>query len=1358
MTGGSSPGSTSGDPLLPFLPRHVAADILRHAGSSPVGREQRFDAAALFADISGFTPMSEALGRSGTRGTEQLTAILNGYFTRMIDLVHSYRGIVGTFGGDALTIVFPAHGKRSRAPWRAVACALDMQLAMAGYDAVPTTAGTFRLEAKIGLGAGDVLSTTVGDPATRLEYVVAGSAIDRCADAEHHAAPGEVVAHAGLMARCPGIEGDWGADGFARVTGMRPRPARSRPAPLPRSPVEAVPTLAAYLHRVIAERLLAGLGSFVDEHRRLTVLFVGFNGPDYSRRDAAARLQAYLGPAIEIITRYDGHLHQVETGDKGSLYIAFFGAPVSHEDDEERALRAALELRELPGDGVRIGVASGWTFCGCVGSPERQEYSAVGDTMNLAARLMQAAGPQEILLGGAIGERARRAVRLDLRAPIAVKGKSRPVPVAALVGRATRLRAPGDRKFPLPMVGRERERASLVDALETARGGQGRIVAIAGEAGIGKSRLVAELLRAADARGVDTFTGACQSYGQTTVYLPWQEIWRRMLGLVPDEPASAATERAKLERSLSALDPGLVPRLPLLAPAVRVPIADNALTGPIEPELRAELLRSLLLGILRRRAAEAPLVLVLEDCHWIDPLSLELLATIGRGISSIPVLLAASYRPSPTERSPVGWAAGLPHVTHLPLGPLVGDDVASLVRAKLRSSFGWTSAVPDAVAELAARAEGNPFYLEETINLLRDRGIEPADADEVAQAAIPDTLSGVVMARIDRLGEREKSTLKVASIIGRLFPDAWVWGSSPELGGETAVGACLEDLTRAELTVLASVEPEPEHLFRHVTTRDVAYESVPHSVRRELHARIGSHVESTYADTLDRYVDTLAHHFGESADSGKQRIYFRRAGDRARATFANAAALDYYARLLPLLEGREHREVLLALGQVREHVGDWQGAEEAYRSVRGSAEAVGDAGGTAESLRALGALLAHQRSPGEGRDLLERALAEFEAEDDADGIVRTLEGLGYAAWKQSDYEASLEHSTEHLRRAELAGDAVGISMAVGQIGLARWARGEHDLALRAFERARDTAVAAGNARGAIHAGNDLAGLHWERGDFAGALDGVRASLAAAEEIGYRHAVAVLTGNAAEIYRRQGELESALALSSRALDLLAELGDSVGIAYQLGNMAITLVAMDRSLEAEQLFDLAIDLARAVESLYFLCEYLHQSAVLLTGLQRHAEAAERNGEALAIAREITRRDVLSPAELLDVSIRRSLGTLTDAGAAAELEHLLAEQAEPAERASAIFELWHTTGQEAHRAAAARLYRELHDESPVAEYRERHLALTGAALEPPAPLPRLHDELVDPDPASVLSRAEEIAAAARAAAAAEPVRAAV
>jgi class 3 adenylate cyclase len=174
-----------------------------------------------------------------------------------------------------------------------------MQDAMVGNDAVATAVGTFRLEAKIGVASGAVLCTTVGDPATRLEYVVAGSAIDLCADAEHHAAPGEVVAHAGLVRRCPGIELAWQEGDFGGVTAIRPRPTRSRSGELPRFPAAARPTLAAYLHPVIAERLRAGLASFVDEHRRLTVLFVGFGGPDYADRDAATELRAYLAPAIE---------------------------------------------------------------------------------------------------------------------------------------------------------------------------------------------------------------------------------------------------------------------------------------------------------------------------------------------------------------------------------------------------------------------------------------------------------------------------------------------------------------------------------------------------------------------------------------------------------------------------------------------------------------------------------------------------------------------------------------------------------------------------------------------------------------------------------------------------------------------------------------------------------------------------------------------------------------------------------------------------------------------------------------------------------------------------------------------------
>jgi class 3 adenylate cyclase/tetratricopeptide (TPR) repeat protein len=1304
----------------------VAEDIFRHPDETPIGREQRFEAAALFADISGFTAISEALARVGKRGAEELAALLNGYFEPMIDLIDRYGGIVGKFGGDAMTVLFPVGRSRSAAARRAVTCALTMQAETKRHAALPTSAGKFGLALKTGLALGRVICTSVGDPAVRLEYVIAGRALDLSAEAEHHAGAGQVVAHASLLDHCTDVVVGERGHGFAEITNLARPPRRVRWRQLPDSDASTRPTFAAYLHPAIAERLETGLEGFVNEHRKVTVLFVGFTGFDYDGDpDVARKLQAYLARVVQVIQGYDGHLRQVEMGDKGSKFIVFFGAPVLHEDDEVRALRCALELRDATDGPVRIGAASGFTFCGRVGSDRRQEYAAVGDTVNLAARLMQAAAVGEILVAGGTDRKVRRMLRLEHQEPIMVKGRSDPVPLSALVGQSgDAVSGTGvEPAHALPMIGRDRELAAAQSKVDRAASGNGQILGIAGEPGIGKSRLGAELLRSATARGFATFAGACQSFASSVAYLPWQQIWRAMFAL--DSTLSVEDQVAKLERALDDLDPTLAPRLPLFAPAVRLAIPDNSLTAALDAELRAELLRALALDTLRRRAERGPLLLLLEDCHWIDPLSRELLVFIARNISTLPVAVVVAYRRWDNQDASPEWAQGFDHFTELRLQPLDPEHVDTLVAAKVDEVFDRTHGVPDAVRRLVARAEGNPFHVEELVNLLRDRDIDLDDEEAIAAAQLPDTLYGLVMARIDQLSEKDKTTLKVASVVGRSFRSSWLAGSSPILGGNRSVRRSLDGLERAQLIALARRRPEFEYLFRHVTTRDVAYESLPFSLRQELHEQVAAYVETAYADTLEQHIDTLAYHFGLSANEGKKRVYLRHAADAAKAGFSNAAALEHYERVLPLVDDSERSVVLRSLGEVKEHVGDWGGAEEAYREGLAVAESTGDVLSAAECRRAHAALLAHQGSFALSRSMLEQAREEFEAEGDSAGVVRTLEALGFVAWEQSDHERSLNYSREHLRRADDADDSIGISMAVEQMGLVYWHRGEHDAAKTAFERALEVATRAGYARGVIHASNDLAGLYWEQGDHARAFEHVRHGLAAAREIGYRHAAGVLIGNAAEICRQRGELTTALALSRRALEIAAELGARRGIASKVGNMALVLSALGRRREAERLLDDAIALARDVDTPYFLCEFLHRSAELLMTQERWAEATARNDEALEVAQAVNRRDVLFPAEILSVRLRLASESIDPARAAKEVGRLARNRATAAEEAAVEYELW-ATGDEAAGHSAARLYKSLHEATPNAEYRERYVLLTGDRLAPPAPLPPLLDDL--------------------------------
>ncbi|MFL6187896.1 MAG: adenylate/guanylate cyclase domain-containing protein, partial [Actinomycetes bacterium] len=513
------------------MPDDVIRTLLRNPHETPLANSEYADAVMLFIDVAGFTPRSEALTKSGSYGTEELTRILNGWLDTMASLVSLYGGAVAEFAGDALTAVFwPGAETRRPTERRAVGCALSMQAEMARFQAVNTRAGTFDLAMKAGLGAGPLLVSIMGDPAIRLGYVLAGPALDRAARAEQHARRGEVVVdhrllQGGLDAEVLERRGPWSV-----VSRLHGSVSPVRPAPVDSVDEGTARRLAPFLHPAIAERLRSGRRDFVNEHRKVTVAFVGV--PELAMDDpgSVAALQRFLAAAVRVIDRYGGHLRQVATGDKGSLLVACFGAPVSHEDDEERAVHCCLELLRLPGGPFRAGVTTGFVYCGEVGSNSRREYSVIGDSVNLASRIMQAARPGQLLIDRPTHERTRHTTVYDELAPIRVKGKSGPIDVWTV--HAVRDRpggSPTTSAIPQALVGRDGEVAGTRALMARARAGEGQVVCLAGEAGIGKSRLGAEVVRMAAALGFAVYTGACRSHGTTTSYLVWRSVWNDLL-------------------------------------------------------------------------------------------------------------------------------------------------------------------------------------------------------------------------------------------------------------------------------------------------------------------------------------------------------------------------------------------------------------------------------------------------------------------------------------------------------------------------------------------------------------------------------------------------------------------------------------------------------------------------------------------------------------------------------------------------------------------------------------------------------------------------------------------------------------
>jgi class 3 adenylate cyclase/tetratricopeptide (TPR) repeat protein len=1310
--GVAAPPSPHGTSLIPYVPRHVLERILRGDVSDRSG-PNRFEAVAMFADMSGYTGMSEAFSPLGAAGAEELSELMNHHLGAAVEVVERFGGSVGLFGGDSMSAIFPVDD-RADAPGRAVACALAIQSGMDRFRALRTRAGTFDLRCKVGLAVGDVLSAVVSAPNGRLEWILAGEAIDASARAEHHARPGEVVCDWGLRARCEGIVVARERGGVTVIERIDPSPEPAPYPPLPTIPLDAVELVRRFVDRSVADRIGSGQRRFVNEHRRLAVVFAGFGEIDVSSAEGAGFLMDRASTALAAAERFDGHLHQIDTGDKGLLAVISFGAPVAHEDDEERALACALQLERSATD-ASIGIAIGLVFCGERGGPGRLEYAATGDTMNVAARLMQLAEPGTILCTDALAPRTRAVAVVRSRPPVPVKGRSVPVPIVEVHGLGRRVPRP-DEEADEQLFGRDLERTQLLEHLDRARDGAGTVVFVSGEAGVGKSRLCVDAAASARSSGFEIHATASSAMDPATPYLSWRPVARSLLGL-DDEVVS------DLVAVVDAIDPSLGWRSPLLGAVVGQTEADTPRTRDLDAETRAELTAALIGDIVAARATVQPRLIWFDDVQWLDPASKDLFIALANRVGSEPVLLLATFRTETDAYHALRWTSEVEPAVRMQLDPLDDGAMHELLAARAGRLLGLTDARAGRIApSLLDRAQGNPFYLEQLLSLCKERGIDPTDRDQVAAAALPVGLHRLALARLDALPQTEQTTLRVASVIGERFAEPWIIGSEPSLGTPATVRRRLGALRRKGFVRPIGDGSRRDHVFAHGIVREAAYTTLSDASRRELHERVARYVEGAFVDDLGPHLGTLAHHYGATRNIPKQRRYFRLAADAATDVFANETAIGWYDRLLPLLEARDAVEVALRLGEVRQLVGGWVDADGAFRSALELAEACGDERGRIRARSAIGYVLAHTGEMVEARDLLDTAVADAERLSDAETLVTTLEHLGFAAWQQGDYDASIAASRRLVEVARAAEDPRAECRALDAMGLAYWRTGAFSRARDAFREAVELAERVNDMKGAVHVANDFAGLLAEEGDLAGAFEQVRRGVDAARAIGYRNAEAVLIGNAGELYRQYGQFEDSLECSLRCLAVTAPMRDRADVATRLGNIALTLADAGRLEDADDFFAEAIALAESIDDPYLVSSCAHDRAELLIRMDRAAEADELDRRALAIASEIDAHEIVVRASVLNARLALARGDFTAAEVVDSLSALEGPDTAPAERAMLAYERWAVLPDETRSGAAIDAVGEIVDRMPSPEHRRWFEALTGAPPPDPKPLPGL------------------------------------
>lgn len=960
---------------------------------------------------------------------------------------------------------------------------------------------------------------------------------------------------------------------------------------------------SAYTPTHLADRILASRHALSGERKQVTVLFCDIVGSTTLAERLGPEtmhtlLDAFFKRSLAEVHRYEGTLNQF----LGDGFMALFGAPLAHEDHARRAALAAwgiIEgLRNDPLDvgghvhhlGVRMGLNSGFVVVGKIGDNLRMDYTAIGDTTNLAARLESLAEPGAIYLSETTHRAAERSIRCASLGLKTIKGRADPVAVYRLeaVGVGPAARGVTDvGGIGSALVGRDGEITMLRHALERLRGGKGGIVLLTGDAGVGKSRLVTEMRSDLGDDEPLWLEGRALSYATTISYSPFLEIIRTSAGIIEDD-SEAQSWFKMAARTEGLFHSQAVDVLPYLATLLGLRVE-----GELQERVKYLDGRSMGAQILRssRRffeqlARQRPVVLILEDLHWIDRSSEALLHHLLPLVEEVPLLLIGSSRSD--EQAVVErvrrHARELDdeRLTEIVLAPLPTSECKRLLEGLL-----GTSLSAEERTMILDRADGNPFFLEEIARSLIATGALQRDEMggwraivNLQGATIPDTIQGVIMARVDRLDDDVKELLKVGSVIGQSFLYRVIGAIADEV---TQLDRDLGELQERELIRERRQVPELEYIFKHVLVQEATYGSILVQRRRELHRSVGECIEALFADRIEEFFGLLAHHFAQAEEWEKAQAYLLAAGDQAGKVAADAEALAHYEKALatyahafgdrwaPAERAQLERKMGEALFRRGQH-------ERALEHLRGALSLLGSPYPRSRRGVRIGIAKAMVRQLGH------RLVPRHNVRSAADGVdveaeerYLTHEAMGWIDYFL-DQERLLLDVLLQLNLCERSGlpagaargsAAVGVALDLG--GLPRIARRYHRRAVELAERIGDP-VAIGLAFLAK-------GVHgYVRGDLQAAIDDCSRAAAAYNEAGELRGWGAATAAMSWAMRFEGDLSGSLETSEEILRVGVESGDVELRSWGIGQKARTLRLMgdlDQGLllseESLELFD-------------------------------------------------------------------------------------------------------------------------------------------------------------------------------------------
>lgn len=1025
--------------------------------------------------------------------------------------------------------------------------------------------------------------------------------------------------------------------GFVNPPGMRfcgncgSRLSEERPNERP----QAAQEMGAMVGADLLERFRrAGLEA-AGQRRNVTILFVDICGyTRLSKQIEAEELYELIRQFIEQLAanvyKYDGMVDKF-TGDG---LMALFGAPIAHENNAELAVRAALDMqadvarlseqvRERTGEDlrVRIGLNAGTVIVGGIGSNLLMNYTAIGDTVNMAQRLEEAAQPGAILVSETVYHATRMLFDYEPYENILLKGLSQPITCYRVIRpKAKPGSVRGIQGLRAPMIGREAELRQLMQAIGAlATYQQGQFIMIVGEAGLGKSRLVGEIKHITTPVPVMILEGQSLTYRRSVSYWIFQDLLRNYLNATPETPAEKTAQR--LQRNVAnALGKRAGEALPYLEHLLSLPPSEPAAAQRLQYLDAVQLRQQIFLAIRNLLVAEArrrPLLLILEDLHWADDASLDLLHFLLDSVRQAPLLILAITRPF--EGGKMAEIATWAHehlatnFTTIALRSLTPQQSQQLLQRLL--------AIPNLSEtfreQVVARAAGIPLYLEEILRMLIDQGVlrrengnwKIAEDADFSSLGVPETLQSLILARFDRLDTLQRRMLQVACVIGRQFSRPVLYAALAPVS-EQEFNGTLARLIERDFILPQPDAPESEFAFRHVVVSDAIYSTLLRRDRAEIHGRVGEAIEKVFADRLEGQVEILARHYSWSNHKDRALHYLLLAGQKASRSYLNDQARQYYSEALELLPQVSHTthqviQAHMGLGDLLVFTGEYAAALEHYQRAlqaiseqeaalyteecsalhRKAGSAYERQGNYEEALRYLvlaekildadplplpaekaqiyndvGWIHFRHGEFDEAEKYLSKALALAQEAKRDDITASVYNRLGGVYFHKDQLEQASEYVQKGLALREAIGDIVAVARSYNNLGLLGWKTGQWDQAIAHFTRSVELHANLGDVEGMIELHGNLALLHIDRGDIEEAKTHLEKSLTLSQQIGHRYHEGLTYHYYSRFYLSLQEWRMALDYANRSMTIFKEVGDQdnlVDVYVNLGQAWLEL---------------------------------------------------------------------------------------------------------------------------------------------------------------------------------------------------------